>query len=1242
MAGQTLQTTVLINAVSNGFYEVGSTLTVLGSMVDELSQKVINFGKDSINVYEDYEKSMAKARIALATSLGKDTKELDDAMAQLGVAAAQWAANDIFHIDDVSNAIYEAATASWTLEDILTNMPNAMELAEAGSIDLSDALHYIIKAQKAFGVEKEDLGDFIDMWIFAANSSTGTVKDFGDAMIKMGATMRFTDSKEELFALIGLMHDMGESGSTAATLLRTSIMRILAPSGVASKTMELLGATDEEINEIREDTSKLAALNLLESYGFNAYDVTGQAKPIIQIYAELGEVLAEIAGGYDNITKNQTTMGVLSTIFGNRGITGATDIVTGLQKCVTLRDQLLNGEAEGYGEWASLTMMDTLYGKATIYESKVENLQLRAGERLAKQIEPVLEWAGTLVDSLAELDDGKFNALVAGMEVIAAAGPGLMLAGGAFRLIGYFLTPAGGLGMGLIALTAAAAALKELEEADFARAFGTQEIDSKAIQSYVQGLGEDFTAAYTEVDKFREAVDNSVTSYQTASEAFSSDLLTKMLTSAALTDEDISKLNNLGTQMYTAIQEGITNSTAASVAYWKMLFGGDGTAEYDPQYQAIIDLTNQAYEEAIGQANAISEGLRDAMTSAFADGEVSEDEYAEILNWMRAYNEAIARASAEAQSEQDYITQQMLMHRAQTASLDEIKEIAGEVQTERDRVLSEAEDNYLRERFALEYRYDQAIASGQMINGAVATEEAKQAALAAVDERYNAHVLTQGERYDEILYRLWDSQIQQSELGDAYAELGALADRVLGGQLTADSAVEMFKDIYGSNIYAGEDDYGANNTRTRLGELLARQIAGYGGYEGLEARIADYEAQGDVESAARLRRLYAMQQINDNYAQTRVVNYSGLLEAILGDSQVYSSSQDEYATMRAQRGQFLDFMGDYIPVFSLDVARQTIASMTGGNDLLGEYMDAIGQAITSENVMGINAAWGHMGKQAHREYERMYETIEAMYDLEAVADQMTSAIADEGNAYRYEAAIWDLLYGSASTHASDFLFVPQIDTSSIAPVPLPITPKVEGEDSMTALQDQGVTVDVGADSTELQATIDGADGQTLIEYLDGDATGLSLKITDQDGKVLTEIVNGNTSALARAIQQYNGQTITVNISGRKLFAAGGRATSASIFGEDGAEWAIPEEHSERTAALLNAARAASGFTWADLLGRYGGLNANPNNAPTTIVYSPTINAADVTGVEQALLEDKKRLDKWFEEKKMRDRAEVYT
>ena len=210
------------------------------------------------------------------------------------------------------------------------------------------------------------------------------------------------------------------------------------------------------------------------------------------------------------------------------------------------------------------------------------------------------------------------------------------------------------------------------------------------------------------------------------------------------------------------------------------------------------------------------------------------------------------------------------------------------------------------------------------------------------------------------------------------------------------------------------------------------------------------------------------------------------------------------------------------------------------------------------------------------------------------------------------------------------------------PIAVPIQPKVEGEDAMTSLQDQGVTVDVGADATELTATIDGADGQTLMEYVSGDATDLTMTITDQDGRVLTENVTGNAASLAAIINSYNGRTITVNITGRKLFAEGGRATSASIFGEAGPEWAIPEEHSERTAALLNAAREASGFTWPDILARFGGLNSNPDNQPTTIIYSPTINAADATGVDQVLQEDKKRLDKWYEEKKMRDQVEVYS
>ena len=126
MASQTLQTIIAINAQANGFGQVGATLTELGSMVNGLSRQLIDFGKESIDVYKDYEKSMKEAEIALSTSHGRNTKELADAMDTLNAKATQWAATTIFHTDDVANAINQAAHAGWDLDQILNGIPVAM------------------------------------------------------------------------------------------------------------------------------------------------------------------------------------------------------------------------------------------------------------------------------------------------------------------------------------------------------------------------------------------------------------------------------------------------------------------------------------------------------------------------------------------------------------------------------------------------------------------------------------------------------------------------------------------------------------------------------------------------------------------------------------------------------------------------------------------------------------------------------------------------------------------------------------------------------------------------------------------------------------------------------------------------------------------------------------------------------------------------------------------------------------
>lgn len=1236
MASQTLETVIAINArTGNGFSQVGATLTELGSMVNGVSQQLINFGKESVTVYRNYEKSMADAEVALSTTYGRGTQQLNTVMSQLDVAATEWAATTIFHTNDVANAISEAAHAGWDFDQIMSGIPAAMQLAQAGGLDLSEAVNYIVKSTNAAGIGFEDMGHFIDLWAFAANSSASTIGEFGDAMLRMGSTMRFAGNTEELMTLIAVTANAGSVGSEAGTMIRNSMMRLIAPTDKAGKAMAQLGATSTETAAILGDEALAAANAELAAHGFSAFyqdgPQKGQMKNVLDIYRELYVALGDIAGGYENIDRNGDALGVLSAIFPTRTITEALTLLRGAAEGYDgLYEAMRGGDAEGYGQYAAETMMDTLDGKIETFESKVERLKQLVGEELSGQVEQATGFIGGLVDSLAAMDSDNLGALVTGLEVIAAAGPGLMLAGGAFRMIGYLLTPAGGIGMGLIALTAAAAAIKQLEEADFAKNFGNLELDTQGIQSYVKSLGDDFKAAYTEVDGFKTALDNAVTSYQTASSTFSSTLFQDMITNTKLTEADKQQLQQLGIDMYTAVQEAITNSTAASMSYWQTLFGGDGTAEYDPAYAQIIELTNQAYEDALAEASSISEGLRAAMTSAFADGKISDDEYQNILSYMRSYNDAIARAAAEAQSEEDYIKMGKWLKQAQGASLEDIQTLAATATSERDQILADQEDRFHTEYFRAQYR------------GADAETLARAEALHQQEQmRVNA-------AYDDFLFTIWDSQIQQSGQGENYAALAGYAQQYMTGELTADTIMSMIKDSMGGSIYAGDAGWEPSlkgTDRAQLGRMMGYMIGSMGGDSGVQERIAYYEGIGDQAMAGRLRQMYAMEQLVNGFGQSMVLEKPAW-DILNLSSDYVNTNQDEYM-MNGINRKSTDALLLGGTDYSTEIARRTIAALGDGKGSMSAYFDAVGQSVQEGTVRAISSA--DLSRGAGRELDNMLTQLSAAYDLERVLADSTSYLAQEGNAYRYDFAMWDLLYGEASSHAEDYKITVPVEPDfqegempDMEPIAVPIQPKVEGEDAMTSLQDQGVTVDVGADATELTATIDGADGQTLMEYVSGDATDLSMTITDQDGRVLTENVTGNAASLAAIINSYNGRTITVNITGRKLFAEGGRATSASIFGEAGPEWAIPEEHSERTAALLNAAREASGFTWPDILARFGGLNSNPDNQPTTIIYSPTIHAADATGVDQVLQEDKKRLDKWYEEKKIRDQVEVYS
>lgn len=1189
---QMLQTNIVINSrVGNGFANVGSTLMEMSSLVSGLSQQLIDFGKESTQVYRNYESAMRDAEVALSTAYGQGSKELAQVMANLDAAATQWAASTIFHTNDVASAISNAAHAGWDYEQIMSGLPAAMQLAQAGGIDLSTAINYITKATTAAGVEFQDMGDFIDLWIFAANSSASTVDEFGQAMLRMGSTMQWASNPAELMTLIAATANAGTVGSEAGTLIRNSIMRLIAPTAKADKALHQLGATTLETAEVMNDEELFAAYEMLAENGFQGvFDENGNMRNVLDIYTDLAAVLGGMAGGVDKISKNEKTMKILASIFPTKTITEALNLINAAANGWDgLYDSMMNGAASGYGEYAATTMMDTLNGKIETFESKLERLKQLVGKELAPKLEQAMDFMGGIVDNLANMDEDKFGALVTGLTTVAALGPGLMTAGMVMRFIGALCTPTGAFSLAVAALVAGTAAMREMQEADFKNQFGDMDFDAAGILDYIDSLGKEFTDASTEVNKYKNALDASVESYKTASSTFSAKIFEDMITGATLTEADKKELQKLGTEMYLQIKSAIANSTAGSLSYWEMLFEGD---EQNPTYLALTDATNSAYGEMIAEAEGISRDMRDALTSAFNDdGTINEEEYNKFLNYMRQYNALMARAAAQAQEEENDIEMQMMLHKAQTAGIDDVKALAEQAAEKRDAIIAEEEENFWREYYRAKN------------NGATQEE------LDAAEAKWNARKALISAQYDDVISELFLSTIQQSEQGDNLTWLSDLAQQVTNG-LSTDAALQMVVDKLGKSVYAG-DAFTSSTTSDRavLGRALGYWVASMGGEDAVEAKIAGYEAKAaDYQSQAgrardagnsaradelqksademqasadRMRNMYAMEQLaNGFYAISRYGKEGDWLNWIAGD---FSTMYDKEVSVNIggksnQRQSAENVIVGGKPV--LEMTKGIIAQLLG-DDVSYADLKAIEKAPDEiAKQLGVNSTVAQTLSEA-------YKNVVESYDLEKVAADMGLDVSNglrPDNAFR---AFYQLAYGSFSQNAEEYLLSDE--------------------------QQMKTTVDVDADTSKLEE-----------------------KVNMYDGKVITMYVAlGNENELKNSFGWRNRLYTT------PLFADGGRADEPSIFGEDGAEWAIPEEHSDRTARLLDAARAASGFTWAEILSRYGGMNANASNTPTTIVYSPTINATDATGVEQVLREDKRRFEKWLAEKQMRDSVEVY-
>lgn len=1271
---------VLGGRVDNSFQQLGQNLVNLGGSIDGVSQKLINFGKESVKTYRGYEDSMLEAQVALSTNYGRGTKALQDVMGQLDRQASEWAATTIFHTDDVANAIAEAAHANWDLDKIITGLPAAMKLAQAGSLDLSTGLDYIIKSTNAAGIGFDELGQWIDEWTYAANSSAGDVEQFGEAMLRMGSTMKFADNKEELLTMLAVLHDAGTTGANAGTLLRNSMIRMIAPTKKASDVMAELGVSESDISEamaeVDGDVAKTVAH--LEELGFSAYDSQGNLKDFTAIFEDLNKATSGMtdAEKYD----------IWSSIFPTRTITGAMALMEAAGKNWNgLLDDLNGGKASGYGKYASETMMSGLTGGIETFNSKVEELERQLGQQLAPQLENILgnfgkvvdlirtgganngvssglDWLdgisnviGEMAENMAGLDPALFDAIVGGLGSIASLGPMLTVGGLAIRGIGTAMSVFTGNSVGRLILIAATistvgAALKAYDEAKFLENFGDLSIDTSGLDEKLKTIHDAFEDAKAPTQGFADALKAAVENYEAASTTFSATMMEDLLQDQTLTgeklEEKLAQYRTLGSDMVGALKEGIRSSADMSAEFWAEIFmGRNGTEENlakNEVFAGIISALDTESSEALAKAEAIGSALQSAINKAWEDGNLDESEREKIKEYFRQLNEAMAEAEREAQAEADYAKRRSMMDKAKAQGMDygQMNDyITGTITPQRDAELQWWEDNYKKEQYAMEFKRDRAQEKYDELMAAGRFQEAQKygqlitqynqgiAGGEAAWSQYRAGIYSE---YDKMIMDWFGATLADSELagenGETMAALRQVSAWMTSGQITNQ---ETLLDYLRNNGVSGFGrDLGS------LATYYENELAALGGIDEVKSRIAAYTESGDEslqEMAKNLEGILAIYGLLTGDPQ-RYSDVTGVRELTIAD---FDQMNREGSLGQGLMSWFRSLQDE---------------DFYDNPQLLGEMRGHV-QGSDAEQLNGMLRAFGdqyNLGMITHAlggaELPEQFRDEFAISKLLGMSEEQRQLFANGGAASNYFQAMQDYAQAQAAYQQAETGYHSGFAGSY--------------HDGLTTTEIESLKMDVEIKEkalAEAQAAYEATQGvfaEPVEEPVTNNAVENAKAAREQVVQIFADPING--SILLRTI--FGG-------AGLPQKEKGGRETEPAIFAEAGIpEWYIPEEHTPNTARLLAAAAANSGFSlidlaqmsgarlfadggtdgggdtgaslsWGSMPGSGGdsGSSGGGDGGDITIQYSPVIHAANADGVEQKLKEDKERFRRWFNE-----------
>lgn len=333
------------------------------------STAAVAFGKQAIDAGSTFDASMSQVAATMGYSveeLNTQGSEAAQTLETLRNFAQEMGSSTAFSASQSADALNYMALAGYDAETAMKMLPNVLNLAAAGGMDLASASDMVTDAQSALGLSLDETSEMVDKMAKASSQSNTSVAQLGEAFLTIGGTAKnLAGGTTELSTALGILADNGIKGSEGGTALRNIILSLSAPTDKAALYMERLG--------------------------LEVYDAEGNMRPLNQVFGDLNNALS-------TMTQGERTE-VLSELFNKVDLKSANALLaTDADRWTDLAAAI--DDSQGAAENMANTQLDNLAGDITLFQSAMEGAKIAISDGLTPTLRTFVQFGTDSISTL--------------------------------------------------------------------------------------------------------------------------------------------------------------------------------------------------------------------------------------------------------------------------------------------------------------------------------------------------------------------------------------------------------------------------------------------------------------------------------------------------------------------------------------------------------------------------------------------------------------------------------------------------------------------------------------------------------------------------------------------------------------------------------------------------------------------------------------------------------------------------